>query len=49
MARKPERNARTIAFEDAYLTAGSILLQRRAMRSAERYRNKAFDLDPLNK
>lgn len=34
---------------DAYLTAGSIHLQRRSIPSAERYCNKACQLDPENK
>lgn len=33
----------------AYLTAGTVLLERRAIPSAERYCNKACELDPENK
>ena len=34
---------------DAYLTAGTILLQRRALPSAEEYCNRACELDPENR
>ena len=49
-ARLRELHARAkSSLIDAYLTAGTMLLERRAIPSAERYCNKACELDPENK